>query len=150
MANLVPAKHTSLEQFTEDVLRNFANELNIIQALFYVKSLNADSFQCSAQYAYFSEDKPAEFKIGETLSGQAVKNKTVVALNSVPDDYMTIVSGLGKGKPKSLVFVPITNADESIGLIEYATFESFTDRHQKALEKVSKKVADTIVKLQKK
>jgi len=60
------------------------------------------------------------------------------------------VSGLGKSKPRQLVFVPLKNQDEVVGLIEYATFEPITEKHQKALDEISKKVADTIVKLLKK
>ena len=71
-------------------------------------------------------------------------------LNNIPDNYMTIVSGLGKSKPRQLVFVPLKNQDEVVGLIEYATFEPITEKHQKALDEISKKVADTIVKLLKK
>jgi transcriptional regulator with GAF, ATPase, and Fis domain len=147
---LLPAKPTEMNRFAEEVLHNMADEFNIMQALFYIKSPAKDSFSCNAQYAYFSETKPKNFKTGETLPGQAVKNKTIVVLNNIPDNYMTIVSGLGKSKPRQLVFVPLKNQDEVVGLIEYATFEPITKKHQKALDEISKKVADTIVKLLKK
>jgi transcriptional regulator with GAF, ATPase, and Fis domain len=147
---LLPAKPTEMNRFAEEVLHNMADEFNIMQALFYIKSPAKDSFSCNAQYAYFSETKPKNFKTGETLPGQAVKNKTIVVLNNIPDNYMTIVSGLGKSKPRQLVFVPLKNQDEVVGLIEYATFEPITEKHQKALDEISKKVADTIVKLLKK
>jgi transcriptional regulator with GAF, ATPase, and Fis domain len=147
---LLPTKSTEINRYAEEVLQNIAVEFNIMQALFYIKSPTKDSFLCNAQYAYFSETKPKNFKTGETLPGQAVKNKNIVILNNIPDNYMTIVSGLGKSKPKQLVLVPLQNQDEVVGLIEYATFEPITEKHQKALEGISKKVADTIVKLSKK
>jgi hypothetical protein len=59
---------------------------------------------------------------------------------------MTIASGLGKSNPKHLIFVPLINQEEVIGLIEYAAFESLTEKQLKALEGISKKVADTIYK----
>jgi hypothetical protein len=146
---ILPVESNSIDQYTEDVLKNIANDLNIIQGLFYVKGPSEEIYHCCAQYAYFSETKPNDFSIGETLPGQAVKNKAVVALNDVPINYMTIASGLGKGKPRQLVFVPISNTDEVLGLIEYATFEPLTEKQHQALEKISKSVADTIVELQK-
>jgi methyl-accepting chemotaxis protein len=123
-----------------------ATDFRIVQGLLYIKNPHEDLFHCYAQYAYFSENKPVEFTTGETLPGQAVKNKAIVSLNNIPDQYMTIASGLGKSNPKHLVFVPLKNQEEVVGLIEYATFEPLTERQFKALEDISKKVADTISK----
>jgi len=143
---LLPSRTLGIEKYTEELLQNMASNFNIVQGLFYIKNPNEDLFHCYAQYAYFSENKPVEFRTGETLSGQAVKNKTIVSVNNIPDQYMTIASGLGKSNPKQLVFVPIKNQEDVIGLIEYATFEPLDEKHFNALEGISKKVADIISK----
>ena len=75
---ILPLRPTEIDRYTEEVLQNMANDFHFVQALFYVKKTSKDSFQYSAQYAYFSETKPANFKTGETLPGQAVKNKAIV------------------------------------------------------------------------
>ena len=147
---LLPSESTKIDQYTDEVLQKMAETFNIVQGIFYTKQSKKDNFECAATYAYFSDQKPEPFKSGETLPGQSVKNKTLVVLNNVPDNYMTIVSGLGKSAPKQLVFVPIKQQDEVVGVIEYATFETITERQQKALEAISKKIADAIVKLLKK
>jgi len=139
-----------IDGYTDEILQNMAESFNFVQALFYVKQTENENFNCIATYAYFADSKPEQFKSGETLPGQAVKNKTVVILNNIPDNYMTIVSGLGKSLPKQLVFVPVKHEDEVVGIIEYATFEAITDKQQKALDAISKKIADAIVKLLKK
>jgi transcriptional regulator with GAF, ATPase, and Fis domain len=143
---LLPSRTLGIEKFAEEMLQNMANPFSMVQGLFYVKNPNEDLFHCYAQYAYFSEDKPVEFRTGETLPGQAVKNKTVVSLSNIPDQYMTIASGLGKSNPKQLVFVPLKSQDDVVGLIEYASFEPLSEKQFKALEGISKKVADVIVK----
>jgi transcriptional regulator with GAF, ATPase, and Fis domain len=124
-----------------------AETFKMVQGIFYTKQAKKDNFECAATYAYFSDQKPELFKSGETLPGQAVKNKTLVVLNNVPDNYVTIVSGLGKSLPKQLIFVPVKHQDEVVGVIEYATFENITERQQRALDAISKKIADAIVKL---
>lgn len=143
---LMPSRTLAIEKFTEEMLQNMANPFKMVQGLFYVKNPNEDLFHCYAQYAYFSENKPAEFRTGEALPGQAVKNKMIVSLNNIPDHYMTIASGLGKSTPRQLVFVPVKNQDEVVGLIEFATFEPLSDKQNIALEGISKKVADVIIK----
>jgi hypothetical protein len=147
---LLPSTSTQIDKYTDEVLQNMAETFGIVQGLLYLKQPNEDNYECSATYAYFSDQKPESFKSGETLPGQAVKNKTLVVLNDVPEKYMTIVSGLGKSLPRQLVFVPLKHQDEIVGLIEYATFELISDKQQKALDAISKKIAETIVKLLKK
>jgi hypothetical protein len=143
---LMPPRTLGIEKYGEELLRNMADSFNMVQGLFYMKDPVEDLFHCNAQYAYFSENKPVEFRPGETLPGQAVKNKTIVSINNIPDQYTTIASGLGKSNPKQLVFVPLKNQDDVVGLIEYATFEALSEKQMKALEGISKKVADTIIK----
>ena len=104
---ILPQSSTNLEKYGEELLKNMADEFNIVQALFYFRQTGTDVFQCRAQFAYYSDTKPADFKFGETISGQAVKNKKTVSLSKVPDSYLTVVSGLGKGAPKEIVFLPI-------------------------------------------
>lgn len=143
---LIPSRTLGIDKYAEELLQNMAGSFNMVQGLFYIKDPNEDLFHCNGQYAYFSENKPAEFRSGETLPGQAVKNKAIVSLNNIPDQYMTIASGLGNSNPKQLVFVPLKNQDDVVGLIEYATFEPLSGKQMKALEGISKKVADTIIK----
>jgi len=143
---LLPSRTLALDKFSEELLRNMSDTFNIVQGLFYIKNPNEDLYHCYAQYAYFSENKPSEFRTGETLPGQAVKNKAIVSINDIPEKYMTVASGLGKSNPKHLVFVPIKNQDDVLGLIEYATFETLSGKQFKALEGISKKVADVISK----
>jgi hypothetical protein len=143
---LLPSRTLGIEKYAEELLHNMAGSFKIVQGLFYIKNPNEDLFHCYAQYAYFSENKPVEFRTGETLPGQAVKNKAIVSLSNIPDQYMTIASGLGKSNPNLLVFVPIKSQDEVIGLIEYATFEQLTENQFTALESISKKIADMINK----
>jgi glutamate formiminotransferase len=116
----------------------------------YIKNKESELYEPIAQYAYFSENKPLEFRLGETLPGQAVKNRTVVTLSDIPENYMTIASGLGKSSTKYLVMVPLISKDEVVGLIEYATFIPVKDDTSKTLVSIAEMVADTIVKLLKK
>lgn len=147
---LLPVKTKSLNDFSDTLLRNMAREFNFVQGLLYVRrSGKKDLFTCNAQYACFSDSKPDDFKTGETLPGQAVKNKIIVAINNIPENYMPVVSGLGKGAPRQLIFVPCIFNDEVIALIEYATFEAFNGIMEKNLLQISEKVAECIIKLNK-
>ncbi len=150
VTHLIPANCKTTDEFCETLLRNVAQEFSIVQGLMYLKNENADFYECKAQYAYFSESKPQDFKSGETLPGQAVKNRTIVTLADVPDNYMTIASGLGKSDVTYLVFVPLLINETVVGLIEFATFTQIKFDTPKMLESIADKAAEIIVKINKK
>lgn len=147
---LLPKEKVNPEKFGEELLQNFAQEFQICQGLFYIKDVADDTYKCFSQYAYFSDRPPVSFKSGETLPGQAVKNKNIVTLTDIPDKYMTIASGLGESSPRYLTFVPLLNRDEVTGLIEFASFKPMTPALEKALKQLAEKVGDTITKMIKK
>lgn len=148
--NILPQSLISLEKYAEELLKNMADEFNIVQGLFYFRQPGSDLFQCRAQFAYYSDTKPPDFKFGETLPGQAVKNKKTVSLSKIPENYLTVVSGLGKGAPNEIIFLPVIFDGEVIALIEYATFGSFNEKIGENLNLVAKKIAGILVKLSKK
>ncbi len=150
VSRLIPDNSKSVEEFSENILQNLAQEFNIVQALMYLQTADADNYESIAQYAYFSESKPQAFKSGETLPGQAIKNRTIVTLTDIPENYMTIASGLGKSSIKYLVFVPLIHKDVVVGLIEYATFAQINEDIIKVLGNIADQVAEIIVKLIKK
>ncbi|MFP4555434.1 MAG: hypothetical protein ACLFNU_01075 [Bacteroidales bacterium] len=124
-----------LEVFTEKMLSNIAKEHDIVQGVFFKKEPNNSEFSFLASYAFFSEETPKNFAEGETLPGQVAKNKTTLNLSDVPDDYITIVSGLGEGSPNHLLLVPFLNSsNECEGVLELASFKPFEKDNVKVFE----------------
>jgi hypothetical protein len=114
------------EHFSENLLSNIAKKFEIVQGLVFLKNDKKGKFTFTGGYAFFSEEKPREFIEGETLSGQVAKNKVVLNLSNVPEEYITILSGLGKGSPKHLLIVPIINSQNvCTGIMELASFKVF-------------------------
>ncbi len=150
LSRILPQDAVTIEKYAEKLLINMADEFNIVQALFYYRKEGTDIFKCRAQYAYYSDTKPSDFKMGETLNGQAIKNRKTVSLAKIPDNYFTIVSGLGKGIPREIVFLPVIFEDNVIGLIEYATFSTFDFKTERDLNLIAAKAAGALVQLNKK
>jgi hypothetical protein len=147
---VLPKEKLKAELFSEELLRNLSVEIPMVQALLYIKNPADETFKCTGKFAYYSEKDPVDFKSGETLSGQAIKNKSIVTISNIPENYMIIASGLGKGTPGFLTYVPIISHDEAIGLIEFATFSPISGSLTKSLAQFSEKIADSISKFIKK
>ena len=86
-----------------------------------------------------------EFSVGEGLSGQAVKDKKSLYLTDIPEGYITIISGLGEGNPKSLFIVPAFSEDEVIGLAEFASLIEIDETKRELIEIMVEKIATNLV-----
>jgi PAS domain S-box-containing protein len=83
--------------------------------------------------------------LGDGLVGQAALEKETIYLAHVPENYISISSGLGSASPRSVVIVPLKAEDLVIGVIELASFQKFTKPEINFLEKVGESIASTIV-----
>ena len=58
---------------------------------------------------------------------------------------MTITSGLGKASPKNILVVPLESNDQVVGVLEFASFNTFQETDIDFLEKVGESVAATVI-----
>jgi hypothetical protein len=129
------------EALTEKILQNVARFHDIAQGVFYLKDEETDIFSFVSGYAHFSESPPPTFVEGDTLPGQVAKNKVPLLLDSVPEGYITVMSGLGKSNPTHLLIVPVVNQKGScIGIFEVASFKPFGQQVVELFTKVGYEV----------
>jgi len=136
----------NVKSFTEKLITNISAELEIVQALFYIKAKKSNQFTVAGEYAYTGEEKPKGFKLGNTLPGQAAKDKDIIVVEDIPDDYLATESGLGKSLPKNIILVPIISKNISVAVLELATFKKIDDSGQKILKELSITLGDKIDK----
>lgn len=113
----------------EKMLSIICNAVDACQGMFYVrKEDNGVYFSATASYAFFTEeDLHKHYELGEGLVGQAAKEKILLHIEQVPRNYVTIVSGLGKSEPVSLIIAPVVKDNKTIAVIELAFFKKITD-----------------------
>lgn len=122
---------------------------NVVQGAFYlVEGENEKDkvIRMKASYAYNRKKYlHAEFKFAQGLVGQAAVEKDSILRTEIPDDYLTITSGLlGDRKPKSLFITPFIANDTVYGVVELASFRKFTDLQCKLIKELSNIIARTI------
>jgi len=144
--SIIPPKNEDIEKFGETLFQNCARRFQIVQGLLYIKDPDKGVFSFKSGYAYFSETDPITYIEGETLAGQVAKNKVVLNLSKVPDNYIAIMSGLGDGSPSNLLIVPIISPNnETIGIIELASFKSFSSEVEELFAYIGHKLGETLV-----
>ncbi len=135
-----------LEKYTEKLLSNIAKEFDVVQGLFFVKEKESDIFNIAGKYAYFGDEEPKSFNLSETLSGQVAKNKTALNLKEIPENYVTILSGLGSSSPNHLIIIPIIVEDKTIAIVELASFKEFKRNFSDLLEGISDQIGKALIK----
>jgi hypothetical protein len=116
--------------------------------VFYLNN-ERGSFIFTAGYATNEESlQMPVFKIGEGVSGQAVAQRKILLLENVPDQYLSIRTGMAEIPPSQLMLIPLHFSEEIIGLIELASRQGFSPRQQQFLEEVSARIALVVHTLQ--
>ncbi|HDP74293.1 MAG TPA: GAF domain-containing protein [Bacteroidales bacterium] len=134
-----------IEKYGEVLLANVAKTVEIVQGQFYFKNLQTNMFRFKAGYAFYSESIPPEYREGETLAGQVAKNQKLINIDNIPEGYITILSGLGKGSPKHLIIAPIiTTENKTIGIIELTSFKPFTSEHEELFSQLGRKLGEIL------
>jgi hypothetical protein len=149
ISGIIPTEKKDLKDYCETILQNFAGKLNIVQGLFYLKPKGQDTFESIARYAYYSDSNPPVFKSGESIPGQAVKDKKILIIQNIPENYVPVVSGLGNGKPRNILIIPVLADDEAVGLIEMAVFCSVEPEMETALKELGVAIGKNLNKLMK-
>lgn len=126
-------KIADYETFAEKILSKICRRFEFVQGILFMRG-GDDVFRMKSTFAYFSEDKIADFALGEGINGQVAKNGTPLIIENVPRNYITIVSGLGQSAPEYLMVYPIISDDRTIALVELASFTKFPPVVEKTLE----------------
>ncbi|MCG8634810.1 MAG: response regulator [Desulfobacterales bacterium] len=119
-----------LLRFGNMILSELAPLVTAQHGVFYIaeQSETETKLKLLSSYAFKQRKQLAsEFRLGEGLVGQCALEKQRILITEVPDDYVQINSGLGKGTPLNIVVLPIIFEDELQAVIELASFNRFSD-----------------------
>src|SRR6202035_4610238 len=72
------------------------------------------------------KNAPIQYRIRQSLIGQVAKSKRPIVVNEIPHGYIKISSGLGEASPSNLAIMPIMFEDQVLGVVELASFSTFT------------------------
>lgn len=117
--------HNSIDTLATDVVGQLINYIKATQGALYIYDEDKKKLVNMATYAYNRKKYvKQEFSIGQGLIGQCAYERDIIYRTEIPEDYVTISSGiLGDKKPGSLLIVPLITDEKLQGVIEFASVE---------------------------
>jgi len=117
--------HNQLDELSCQILKSLSKYIGAIQGAVYLFDEEQQELRNIAVLAYNRRKYTDQrFRMGEGLVGQCAYEMDYIYRTEIPDDYVTITSGiLGDQKPKSILLVPLITNDALQGIVEFAFLE---------------------------
>ncbi|HEX3008415.1 MAG TPA: PAS domain S-box protein [Bacteroidales bacterium] len=146
-SEILRKNNDNLNDLAYSIIHNLVKYINANQAGFFILQEQDDDkyFEMSACYAY-DRKKFADKRIswGDGLIGTCALERKTIYMTNIPNEYVTITSGLGKATPSCLLIVPLIVNDGIHGVLEIASFKKFEPFEIEFVEKVAESIASTI------
>jgi PAS domain S-box-containing protein len=147
-AEVLRLNNNNIDALSDQIIQNTVIYLDANQGgLFLLDETDASNpfLELVSSFAYNRKKYlSARIKLGEGLIGTCAIEKEPILLTEVPDEYITITSGLGESNPRCIVLVPLKLEKKVLGVIEIATFTAIQPHQLEFLEKVAESIASTI------
>jgi PAS domain S-box-containing protein len=143
-------QRNNIGELAYETVFNLIEYMGAVQGAFYLYDDDKKILTNIATYAYNRKKYiTQEFKIGIGLVGQAAFERDIIYRKEIPDDYVTISSGiLGDKKPKTLLLSPLISDEKLQGVVEFASLEDdMPDKTLRLIKEVSEIIAQTIFNL---
>jgi PAS domain S-box-containing protein len=148
IGDILRASNTTTTELYDNIIRFVVKYTESNQAGLFILNdeMEEDHYlELAACYA-FERKKYLTRKvaIGEGLVGQCFVEGERIYLLDVPDEYISITSGLGGANPSALLLVPMKVNEKLYGVIELASFKKFEEYEIELVEKLAESIASTI------
>lgn len=147
-AEIIRNNMDNLALFADRIISNLVKHLDANQAAFFVINEQGDYLELKGCFA-FDRKKFVDKAIskGQGLAGQCWQEREVIVLKEIPNDYVSITSGLGEANPTNLVIAPIKADDQVLGIIEIASFKDFPSYKIEFVEKLCESIGSSLASI---
>ncbi len=147
-AEILRQNSDELSKLADEVIRNIVKYTDSNQgAIFLVndEDKNHPFLDLISTYAWDRRKYHSlTVDFGEGLVGACAIEKQSIIITEIPENYITITSGLGESNPKSISLIPLKQDDKVMGVMELASLNVMEPYQIEFLEKIAETIAATI------
>ncbi len=149
VAEITRQHQGDVQQLADQLLTYLVRYVKANQAMLFFWEEEAQHLALVSCHAY-DKKKFIERQVapGEGLVGQTYLEQQTTHLTEIPVSYSDITSGLGKAAPQSLLLVPLKANEQTIGILELASFGTFAEHVIAFLEDAGEIIASSVATAQ--
>jgi methyl-accepting chemotaxis protein len=147
-SEIIRNNQENFDKLSENLISNVVNYVGAkVGGLFILEEEENKKFlQLRAAYAYDRKKFLSKtIEIGEGLIGQCYLEAQTIYMEKVPNNYLSITSGLGGANPSSLLVIPLRTNEKIEGVLELASLKPFKPHEIEFLEKLGELLASSII-----
>jgi len=143
-------QHNKIDELSSQVIQALVKYIKLVQGAIYLYNEEEQTLKTTATFAYNrNKNLSSEFRLGYGLIGQCAYEMDYIYRTEIPDDYVTVTSGiLGDQKPRSLLLIPLITEEKLQGVLEFASIEDhIPDLTIRLLKELGEIIARTLFNL---
>ncbi len=119
-------QYNKIDELANRVIYSLVSYTRMVQGALYIYDEETKTLKSAATYAYNRQKYiTQEYKLGYGLIGECAYEMDYIYRTEIPDEYVSISSGLlGDQKPRSLLLIPLISDEKLQGVLEFASLES--------------------------
>jgi PAS domain S-box-containing protein len=119
-------QYNKINELSAQVIKTLVDYTKLVQGALYIFDEDNKTLVSAATYAYNRRKyTTSSYKLGYGLIGQCAYEMDYIYRTEIPDDYVTVTSGiLGDQKPRSLLLIPLISDEKLQGVMEFASLEN--------------------------
>jgi len=119
-------QYNKIDELAHQVIQSLVSYTRLAQGALYIYDEERKSLKCASAYAYNRHKfNSQEFTLGYGLIGECAFEMDHIYRTEIPDNYVTISSGLlGDQKPRSLLLIPLIIDEKLQGVLEFASLDN--------------------------
>ena len=147
-AQIVRENNDNLFDLGKNVVSSLVKYLDANQGGLYITATDKNNDQyleLTGHYA-FEKQRYTNQKVysEDNLLGRVLQDKDTIKITDIPENYISIGSGLGTAVPKCILIVPLKVNDELHGAIEIASFNNLEEYKIRFVENIAESIASSI------
>jgi PAS domain S-box-containing protein len=147
ISQVLQSHYHDLKELSENVIYSLVEMMKISMGAIFLMTTDQDGpvLELEVSYAY-SENRHQKrsFRLGESLIGACAAEQRTIHLKKIPENYLSIMSGLGLSSPKSILIVPLIFESKVLGVIELGSLQDFDEYNTKFAETAALRIASTL------
>ncbi len=138
--NIVIQGDDEIFDLSGNVINFISHYLKVQMGVIYLVNEKNNELLFTGGFA-FSDDIKRVIKFGEGITGQAAVHGKMIDLTDIPDDYVKINSASGETRPNHIVVVPFMYENTLRGVMELATYNTFSEHELEFLRLAADNIA---------